>query len=123
MKLRDGKKYETADGLVYRVRKHPEYVDIWYVSDDVDESWNESGIGFYNHTNLIRRHYTKPKPAHKLDLKEGDVVKLVAWEDGFHGAIGDKITCGKDGKLYHSDFVLDRCPTGHRPLFRMVSRA
>ena len=123
MKLRDGKKYDTADGVVYRVRKHPEYVYIWDVSDDVDEHWDESGIGFYDYPDLIRRHYKKPQPAHKLDLKPGDVVELFAWEDGFHGAIGDKITCGKDGKLYHSDFVLDCYPKGHRPLFRVVSRA
>lgn len=122
MKLKHGKKYETADGVVYRVRKHPEYDVIWDVSDDTDEHWNDVGMGYDHHQNLIRRHYTKPQPAHKLGLKEGDVVDLVEWEDGTTGAgNGEQFNVGKNGvKSGHWNF--DQ-PKGERPLFRVVSRA
>jgi hypothetical protein len=117
MKLKHGKKYETADGSVYRVRKHTEYNDIWDVSDKKHEHWDENGCGFVGTPNLIRRHYTKPKPAHKLDLKPGDVVELVAWEDGHLGDIGLSKTIGINNVEIPSSY-----PKGERPLFRVVSR-
>lgn len=122
MKLKHGKKYETADGVVYLVRKHSRLDSIWDVSDDTDEHWDENGKGFNHRQNLIRRHYKKPQPAHKLDLKPGDVVELVAWEDGTTGAgNGEQFNVGKNGvKSGHWNF--DQ-PKGHRPLFRVVSRA
>ena len=61
MKLKHGKKYETASGVVYRVRKRSEYDNIWDVSDDTREHWDKNGKGFYNHPDLIRRHYKKTK--------------------------------------------------------------
>lgn len=121
MKLKHGKKYETADGVVYQVRKLTEYYMIWDVSDDTYEHWDKNGKGF-GFTDLIRRHYTKPQPAHKLDLKPGDVVELVAWEDGTTGTgNGEQFNVGNNGvKSVHWNF--DQ-PKGHRPLFRVVSRA
>ena len=123
MKLKHGKKYETADGVVYLVRKHPEYENIWDINDDTDEHWDEYGTGYVGHPNLIRRHYKKPKPAHKLDLKTGDVVELVAWEDGPTTLKGFKVTCGEGGELYDNDWELNGWNKGQRPLFRVVSRA
>ena len=119
MKLRDGKKYETADGVVYRVRidghgyTYANNGDDEYLLDDNDPS----------NPKLIRRHYTKPKPAHKLDLKPSDVVELMAWEDDCYSGLGDKITCGKDGAVDHDYWQLNGHKKGQRPLFRVVSRA
>lgn len=114
MKLKHGKKYETADGTVFKVRKNPIYAYIFDVCDDTYEHWDENGNGSYTkYPNLIRRHYTKPQPAHKLDLKRGDVVELVAWEDGSTAWIGEV-------------FGRQNMPTdfdkGDRPLFRVVIR-
>ena len=123
MKLKHSKKYETADGVVYRVRKHPKLDLIWDVSDDNGEHWDKNGKGF-GFTDLIRRHYTKPQPAHKLGLKEGDVVELVAWEDQDGCLIGKRITVDMKGLPDRIGiYGLSYYPKGHRPLFRVVSRA
>lgn len=119
--LKDGKKYETADGLVFKVRKHPEYENIWDINDEALEHWDESGVGFLANPDLIRRHYTKPQPAHKLDLQEGDVVELCGWEDNAHSAVGDKFTVGKKG--IKSGMYNFKQPKGERPLFKVLSRA
>ena len=122
MKLKHGKKYETADGVVYLVRKHPEFTDIWDVCDDTKEHWDEYGKGCWHHPDLVRRYYTKPKPAHKLDLKPGDVVELVAWEDGCDvGAVGKTCDVGLNGP--ETDIWEFNQAKGERPLFRVVSRA
>ena len=121
MKLKHGKKYEAEDGLVYRVR----YIGECHFEDFDDTSghvWSEDGEGYYELGDLIRRHYKKPQPAHKLDLKPGDVVELVEWEDGTTGAgNGEQFNVGKNGvKSGHWNF--DQ-PKGQRPLFIVVSRA
>jgi len=121
MKLKDGKRYETADGRVFKVRKHPEFENIWDVSDSIYEHWDEDGIGFSSHPDLIRRHYKKPQPAHKLDLKEGDAVELCGWEEGASLGAGGKFTVDKNGP-YSDDWDFDQ-PKGERPLFKVVSRA
>jgi protein involved in polysaccharide export with SLBB domain len=78
------------------------------------DHWLEDGYAIYINTpDLIRRHYNKPKPAHKLDLKPGDVVELVAWEDGSLGGVG------KEYKYGNFETVISK---GHRPLFKVVSR-
>ena len=118
MKLRDGKKYETADGVVYRVR-----ID-GYGYTYADNGGHDYLLDSNNPSNpkLIRRHYKKPKPAHKLDLKEGDVVELFAWEDGTIGCgQGEKFNVGKHA--IESDEWKFVQPKGERPLFRVVSRA
>ena len=120
MKLRNGKKYETADGVVYRVRDMND--GFFDESDDTNLLWRPDGSGVHN-PDLIRRHYKKPQPAHKLDLQPGDVVELVAWEDGALPGIGEKITIGKDGKPDHDFYQLNGWNKGRRPLFRVVSRA
>jgi hypothetical protein len=123
MKLKHGKKYETADGVVYRVRDNNDgYFDE---SDDTPLLWRPDGSGVAN-PDLIRRHYTKPKPAHKLDLKPGDVVELVEWEDGEPLTHALKLTY--DGTSLIGDFhnvIRDHSsiPKGERPLFRVVSRS
>jgi hypothetical protein len=119
MKLKHGKKYETADGVVYRVREDNDgYFDE---SDDTPLLWRPDGSGAAN-PDLIRRHYTKPKPAHKLDLKPGDVVELVAWEDGCDaGAVGKTFDVGLNGP--ETDIWEFNQAKGERPLFRVVSRA
>ena len=122
MKLRNGKKYETADGVVYRVMERHGGVSFEVAPEDRNQ-WSPSGVGIGFHSpDLVRRHYTKPQPAHKLALKEGDVVELVEWEDGIGGFEGDKITAGKYGALDHW-CVEFKQPKSKRPLFRVVSRA
>lgn len=120
LQLKDGKKYETADGVVFKVRS---YLTIFDVSDDTTEHWDENGVGFYSHPDLIRRHYTKPQPAHKLDLKKGDVVELVKWEDGSTECVGagETFHVGKKG-IKSDDWDFNQ-PKGERPLFKVVSRA
>ena len=125
MKLKHGKKYETADGVVVGPMKGPdedgdysafvgEYELLWHFDGT---RWAEGVCG-----DLIRRHYKKPKPAHKLDLKEGDVVELFAWEDGTIGCgQGEKFNVGKHA--IESDKWEFVQPKGERPLFRVVSRA
>lgn len=122
MKLKHGKKYETADGVVYRVRKHPRLDSIWDVSDDTDEHWDKNGKGF-GFTDLIRRHYKKPQPTHKLDLKEGDVVELVAWEDIETIGTGKRFSVLDNGDVEGGFIRLNDYHKGERPLFRVVSRA
>jgi len=118
MKLKSGKKYETADGTVYQVR---DMNDGFFDENDFSNIlWRTDGSGIEN-SDLIRRHYTKPKPAHKLDLKPGDVVKLVAWENGVDGGSGLKFSCNKDGP--YSDYFNFKQPKGQRPLFKVVSRS
>jgi len=123
MKLKSGKKYETADGVVYKVRQHPEYDNIWDVCDKTSEHWDKNGEDFFGKSDLVRRHYTKPKPAHKLDLKPGDVVKLVAWEDIATVGIGKRFNVENDISIEGGFIQLNNYPKGHRPLFKVVSRA
>jgi hypothetical protein len=118
MKLKHGKKYETADGVVVgpmevngdgvNVKTHPFRCG--------SKTYTINGCygtgGETSRSDLIRRYYTKPKTAHKLDLKPGDVVELVAWEDGSTQGIG---------KRYPFD-GLPQYPKGYRPMFRVVSR-
>jgi len=118
MKLKHGKKYETADGVVFKVRDNND--DYFDESDDTSLLWEPDGSGVGN-VSIIRRHYTKPQPAHKLDLKKGDVVELVKWEDGYCGGVGDKFDVDKDGVV--SRFYDFKQPKGERPLFKVVSRA
>ena len=123
MKLKHGKKYEAEDGLVYRVR----YIGECHFEDFDDPSghvWSEDGEGYYELGDLIRRHYKKPKPAHKLDLKPGDVVKLVEWEDQAGCLIGERISVDIKGlPAQIGIYGLNDYPKGQRPLFRVVSRA
>jgi hypothetical protein len=129
MRLKHGKKYETADGVVvgpmidvgdgYFEAKVGEYGLLWI---EHGERWASGVCG-----DLIRRHYTKPKPAHKLDLKLGDVVKLCKWEDGMTSAVGFSLTF--NGKIltdhynYYTFHVHSAFEKGKRPLFKVVSRA
>jgi hypothetical protein len=121
MRLKHGKKYETADGVVVGPMIGPDkdgyfeanvgdYGLLW---DKRGKRWIEGKCG-----DLIRRHYTKPKPAHKLDLKPGDVVELVVWEDGHLGDIGLRRTIGVANVAIPSTL-----PKGKRPLFNVVSRS
>lgn len=64
----------------------------------------------------------RPRPAHKLKLQKGDVVRHVGWQDGREYTA--EITVGV-GRLSfwlqgHIDTPL---PKGQRPLFVVVSRA
>jgi hypothetical protein len=129
MKLKHGKKYETADGQIVGPIKLSE--------TQGNTPWYIEGIGLYHNNgqffnggckslDLIRRHYTKPKPAHKLDLKPGDVVELVAWEDV--GPLTHALKLTYDGTSLRGDFhnvIRDysSIPKGKRPLFRVVSRS
>jgi hypothetical protein len=53
-----------------------------------------------------------------LDLKPGDVVKLVKWEDGHTCDLGLSKTIGVNNVEIPSSV-----PKGERPLFKVVSRA
>jgi len=120
--LKDGKKYETADGVVYGPVRECDKDEYFDLSDDEVLLWRPDGTGVMNF-DLIRRHYTKPQPAHKLDLKEGDVVELVKWEDGAeYAGNGKEFIAGDNGKLSH-DWINFNQPKGERPLFKVVSRA
>lgn len=118
MKLKHGKKYETADGVVYRVFLRETGISF-EVSPEDKNQWDPSGLSMSGGPQLIRRHYTKPQPAHKLDLKPGDVIQLVAWECGRDiGSVGKTFTVGDEVEIWNFK------PTkGERPLFRVVSRA
>lgn len=120
MRLKHGKKYETADGVVYRVRSWGEDFFEEFAVEETDLVWLPDGSGT-GHPDLIRRHYTKPKPAHKLDLKPGDVVELVAWEDGSldcgNGRTFNVGSHGPESNVWYFDQ-----PKGERPLFLVVSR-
>jgi hypothetical protein len=118
MKLKHGKKYETADGVVYRVRLRDD--GTYDMDGQTMDQWREDGTAI-DGPDLIRRHYTKPKPAHKLDLKPGDVVKLVKWEDGINALVGKTYKCRKNGP-YSEDWEFNGHPKGQRPLFKVVSR-
>lgn len=114
MKLKHGKKYETADGLVFKVR---EYGDCTFDESDTSKLvWKSDGSGF-GCASLIRRHYTKPQPAHKLDLQKGDVVELVKWEDRWVGGCRTAMTFSV-GNIE----IPSSNPKGQRPLFRVISR-
>lgn len=69
----------------------------------------------------------RPRAAHKLNLKDGDVTNLVAWQHGI-GIVGIVHTW-KNGWLWHKG---QKCitqegifslPKGQRPLFRVISPA
>ena len=126
MKLKHGKKYETADGVVLEVYEKTDLDIDWVAYEsfgDMGCYYDAYGVarGLRNEYNLIRRHYTKPQPAHKLDLKPGDVVELVAWEDGCDvGAVGKTFDVGLNGP--ETDIWEFNQHKGERPLFRVVSR-
>ena len=127
MKLRNGKKYETADGVVLKVFEKHNLSINWVAFEsfgDMGALYDVNGVarGLCTDYNLIRRHYTKPKPADKLDLQPGDVVQLVAWEDGTTCAGNcEKFNVGKNG-IKSGDWNFNQ-PKGERPLFRVVSRS
>lgn len=63
----------------------------------------------------------RPRPAHKLGLKIGDVVMHVGWQDSPHYKTITIYRAGECGWLQrHIDTPLIK---GHRPLFVVVSRA
>ena len=63
----------------------------------------------------------RPRPAHKLGLRNGDVVRLVARQDGSTAGVGLEFTVGQSGVVeYH---MCNPAPKGQRPLFVIVSRA
>lgn len=65
----------------------------------------------------------KPKAAHKLDLRDGDVVELMAWQ---RVATNQKLFVGTKWLVGGDDWKLFRHLhniKGTRPLFRVISRA
>lgn len=63
----------------------------------------------------------RPRPLHKLGVNYGDVVKLVARQDGSTAGVGLEFTVGQSGVVeFH---MWNPAPKGHRPLFVIVSRA
>jgi hypothetical protein len=75
-----------------------------------------------------------PRPAHKLNLRDGDVVKLIAWQDAHLGNLIGKsyryqVASGKlvnvsDVTDYWADVASGKSfPKGERPLFTVISRA
>lgn len=70
----------------------------------------------------------KPKPAHKLNLQPGDVIRLERWESGRTTSIGVLYTVNHDCTKATDSHGFDcppsgRFPKGERPLFTVVSRA
>lgn len=69
----------------------------------------------------------RPRAAHKLDLQDGDVVELMGWQSGGNIRVGEKFTVA--GGVLHDEngdkrFIIPSAwPKGHRPLFRVISRA
>ena len=125
MKLKHGKKYETADGVAYRVEKRDQPLDdLTFESSNCYYNDFGEAIGIGANNNLVRRHYKKPQPAHKLDLKPGDVVELVAWEDYSNVLVGKSITIEEIGLPSGiNGYCIRGYPKGQRPLFKVVSRA
>lgn len=69
----------------------------------------------------------RPRAAHKLNLRDGDVVELVAWQDGRKDQAGVHWRF-KETKLLRiggigSINVPSMLAKGERPLFRVISRA
>lgn len=63
----------------------------------------------------------RPRPLHKLGVNYGDVVKLVARQDGSTAGVGLEFTVGQSGVVeFH---MWNPAPKGQRPLFVIVSRA
>ena len=67
----------------------------------------------------------RPQPAHKLNLRKGDVVRLEGWQDGSTDhEVGVRIAIGS-GR--HSDWLQSHIESPlhkvQRPLFVVVSRA
>ena len=97
-----------------------------------DRDFITYGGEYSNVGDMIKRHYevitpkpakdpNRPRPAHKLNLQKGDVVRLVKWQDGYTCMIGSKFTCGDSGAVRSQ--IDTPSPKGHRPLFVVVSRA
>ena len=126
MKLKHGKRYETADGTVYLVDRC--CTDV-YQCVESGHRWQSDGKGCREPNglkiapDLIRRHYTKPKPADKLDLQPGDVVELCGWEDKNSSGVGSVWKVDGDGEVDSSLYgFYDQSP-GQGPLFKIISRA
>jgi len=77
MELKAGKRYETANGDVFKVRKFDrEFFDF---NDNTSYLWKSDGKGIHT-PDLIRRHYWKPQHIAKLGLKM--VTKLLGVKSG-----------------------------------------
>ena len=69
----------------------------------------------------------RPRAAHKLDLQDGDVVELVGWQDGSTAHVGELFKVLQNW-LWNDPptrglGINGSHPKGHRPLFRVISRA
>ncbi len=65
----------------------------------------------------------RPRASHNLDLRDGDVVELVAWQSKAANQglrIGETFVVGNE---QWEGFIARHNPKGHRPLFRLISSA
>ena len=101
-----------------------------------DRDFVTYGGEYSNVGDMIKRHIdavtpkpakdpNRPRPAHKLNLRYGDVVRHVGWQGEPSFADGAEITVGEDGvNGSWLDLSVNRpLPKGQRPLFVVVSRA
>ena len=98
------------------------------------EKWSETDLhGFFPEdvyrippTTKPAKDPNRPRPAHKLNLHEYDVVRHVGWQDDV-GAICGLVTVGSQDENGDGDWlqahIYNPSPKGHRPLFVVVSRA
>lgn len=75
----------------------------------------------------VHKPADRPRAAHKLNLQVGDVVELDAWQDGNTSKLVGT-TYKASGEFLHQTagngwLTPSVYPKGHRPLFRVISRA
>lgn len=64
----------------------------------------------------------RPRTAHKLNLRNGDVVRLDAWENCVATRVGELFTVA-NGRIGGIGGIPSGVPKGYRPLFTVISRA
>lgn len=104
--------------------------DILIVDTYVAAEWGAAVSGRIERIKEIDALLAAPRPRalHKLDLRPGDVVELMGWDNGSSIAVGKRYTVNADvSQIIHVDGGYRSIPSnnakGHRPLFTVVSRA
>ena len=100
-----------------------EVVEFWWTDEWVPNCMGIKNFRAYRiqPTAKPAKDPNRPRPAHKLNLRDGDVVQLVKWEDGSISLIGCLRICGRSAWL--QSHIESPLPKGQRPLFTVVSRA
>jgi hypothetical protein len=107
--------------------RHWRSVGTWGPENNIAPSLDI--IARVRNPNKLARDPDRPRAAHKLNLQPGDMVELVAWQNGSTGFVGEAFRVSDDGERLVYKGVLfwmlakSAEPKGIRPLFRVISRA